>query len=335
MTGVLSRRALAALAGSALLGATSPAFAQQGRRLPLVGLVLGTAPAVGMTGPNPAIGFVRSFVHALRDLGWVDGRTVALERFSAEGMPVRAADIPGGLVSRRADVIAIGGERWLIDAARSATRDIPIVANLLLDPVAAGLVASFARPGGNLTGVTRASTGAGLDAKVLQLLLEIAPGRRRVAFLAGSASIGQFLAIERNDGVMITPFAIDNLDQLEAALQSVGQSSIDGLIVGSDGPVFFGAARIAAFAAERRIPAVYGFHEAIAAGGLMSYAAGGGTRFRLLAKLVARFLDGARIGEVPVENPTSFDLIINAKAAAALGLTVPATLAAQAEEVVE
>lgn len=332
---MIARRAVLAGSGLALAALASPLRAQQGRRLPTVAFVLGTAPEAALAGSNPPIGFVRSFLQALREAGFEDGQTITLERRSAEGVPGKAAAIFADLAARRVDVIVCGGERWLIDAALAATNDIPIVANLVFDPVAAGLIASFARPGGNLTGVTRAATGATFDDKALHLLREMQPAIRNVAIIAGPLSVRQFLALPRPAGIGIVPVEIDSLAQLESALASRMLAEVDGLIVGPDGPVFFGAQRIAAFAAERRIPAIYGFIEVVAAGGLMAYAAGGNGRFRQMAKLAARFLTGARIGEVPVEHPTSFDLVINAKAAAALGLKVPTALLAQADEVIE
>jgi len=335
----LHRRGLLHLASCALAAAipasVRPAAAQPARRSPIVALVLGTAPPAGMQGPDPPIRFVRGFVHGLRDLGWIEGRSFELERHTAQSDPARAADILRDLALRRVDVIALGGERWLIDAALRATRDIPLVANLRADPVAAGLVESLARPGGNLTGVTEAASGAGFDAKRLQLLRELAPAARRIGFLGGSRSAEQFMALPRPTGIDILPAAVETIDRLDAALGDLARAGADGLIVGGDGPMYFGVGRIAAFAAERRLPAIYGFREAIEAGGLMTYGSSAGSRFRQMAKLAARFLDGAKPGEVPIEQPAAFELAINGKAAAALGLPVSAALAAQAEEVIE
>jgi putative ABC transport system substrate-binding protein len=324
-----------ALFGIGAMFAASSALAQPARRLPVVALVLGTAPVTGMVGPDPSIGFVREFVHGLRDLGWIDGRTVKIERHSAEGDIRKAEGMLKGLAAARPDVIVTGGERWLVDAAVHATQDIPIVANLVFDPVAAGLIAGFARPGNNLTGVTRAATGAGLDAKALQFLLDMDPRISRIGFLAGPSGVQQLLGERHRAGVAIIPFEVGTPEQLETALDAVGRAGIDGLILGADGPVFFAARRISAFAAEKRIPAIYGFSEAITMGGLMAYGTSTNLRWRQIAKLAARFLEGARIGEVPVEHPTAYGLVINGKAAAALGLTVPPALAAQADEVIE
>jgi putative tryptophan/tyrosine transport system substrate-binding protein len=326
-----ARRDILSLAAAALAAMALPAGAQPSRRMAVVALVLGTAPAAGMVGADPSIGFV----HGLRDLGWIEGRTLQLERHTAEGDAGKAQRIFAELAARRVDVIAIGSEGWLQDAARRATRDIPLVANLRLDPVAAGMIDSFARPGGNLTGVTEAVDAPSFDAKRLQLLREIAPCLRRIAFLANAASIRQFLATPHAASAEILPAEFETLDGLETALAAVTAAGSDGLIVGGSGPGFFGVRRIAAFAAERRLPAIYGFREAIEAGGLLTYGASAGGRFRQMAKLVARFRDGAKVGDVPVEQPAAFELAINLKAARQLGLEVPALLLAKADEVIE
>jgi putative ABC transport system substrate-binding protein len=285
-----------------------------------------------MSGPEPSALFVRAYLQGLREQGWIDGQTFVLERRSAEGDPGRAPAIFAAIVTAGVDVITVGGERWLIDAARAATSTIPIVANIVDDPVASGLVASLARPGGNVTGIAEAP-GPEIEAKRLQLLLEIVPTARRIAFLASPRRITQFAGIAVPPGVTIVPAAMESLNQLEQTLAAIRSAGADGLIVSNDGPIFWSLQRIAAFAAENRLPAIFAFREAIDPGGLMSY--GPVNRFRQLGRMTARFLDGARVGEVPVEAPVSYNLTINAKAAAALGLPVPATLAAQAAEVIE
>ncbi len=149
----MRRRHFIGLLGGVSIAAALPATAQP-KRLPVVAMVLGVAPLAGMLGTDPAIPFVRAFVHGLRDLGWIDGRSVVIERRTAEGTPQRAPAIFSELVERGVDVIMVGGERWLQDAERAATKTIPIVASFRDDPVAAGVITSLARPGGNLTGIT-------------------------------------------------------------------------------------------------------------------------------------------------------------------------------------
>jgi len=150
------RDIIIAMLGTSVAACALPAAAQQSKRLPVVALVTGVAPRSELVGPDPANPAIRGFVHALRDRGWVEDRTVAIERRSSEGVPERAPAIFAELVARGADVIALAsGARWLHDAARAATRSVPIVAVFHDDPVASGMIASLARPGGNLTGVTR------------------------------------------------------------------------------------------------------------------------------------------------------------------------------------
>lgn len=206
---MIARRHALRLLGGAFGLAVMP-LAAQTRRLPLVVLVLGTAPANAIIGAIPKAAFVRSFVEGLAEAGWVDGSNVMIERRSAEGDPERARAILAEVVARAPDVIAIGGERWLVDAARGATRTIPIVANLVDDPVASGLVASLARPGGNLTGITEA-TGPEFDGKRLQLLREMAPAAYRIAFIASSRRLDQFQAVPIPPGVSILPARLDTL----------------------------------------------------------------------------------------------------------------------------
>ncbi len=314
------------------LGAPWRADAQGTRRQPRAAIALGSSPLAAIIGPEPSASFMREFLQGLREQGWVDGQTFVLERRSAEGDPTRARAIFAELVASGVDVIAVGGERWLIDAARGATSTIPLVANMVDDPVASGLVASLARPGANVTGIAEAP-GPEIEAKRLQLLLEIAPAARRIAFLAPSRRIAQFAGFDPPGGIAITPVPMDSLDQLERALAQILSAGSEGLIVGNDGPIFWSLSRIAAFAAEKRLPAIFAFREAIEAGGLLSY--GPVRRFRQLGRMTARFLEGAKSGEVPVEAPVSYHLTINGKAAAALGLPLPPALAAQAAEVIE
>ena len=152
----MRRRDIIAMLGTSVAACALPATAQQSKRLPVVALVTGVAPRSKLVGPDPANPATRGFVHALRDRGWVEDRTVAIERRSSEGVPERAPAIFAELVARGVDVIALAsGARWLHDAARAATRSVPIVAVFHDDPVASGMIASLARPGGNLTGVTR------------------------------------------------------------------------------------------------------------------------------------------------------------------------------------
>lgn len=311
-----------------------PSVAQQPKRLPVVALVLGVAPLGGMAGPDPAISFVRAFVHGLRDSGWIDGRTVIIERRSAEGVPERAAAIFAELIERGVDVIMVGGERWLQDAARAATRTIPIVASFRDDPVAAGVIASLARPGGNLTGVTF-TTGPEFYGKRLQLLHELVPAAARIAVLAPRAQLQQLRDIPIPAGLTVLPVEADVPDQLETAFATILRERADGLMPDGAGVAFFNTQRLLQFAAENRLPAIYTNRDVAVAGGLMSYGGSSEAYWRQMARLVTRFLDGAALGSVPVEQPTKFELVINLKTVRSLGIAVADALVVRADEMIE
>jgi putative ABC transport system substrate-binding protein len=326
----MNRRSfLVFLGGFAAVGS---AMAQPSRRPPVVALVLGVAPLGGMIGADPQISFVRTFVHGLRDLGWIDGRTVIIERRSAEGAPERAAGIFAELIERGVDVIAVGGERWLQDAARAATRTIPIVASFRDDPVAAGVIASLARPGGNLTGATL-TTGPEFYGKRLQLLRELAPAAVRIAVLAPSAQLKQLRDITLPAGLTVLPVEADVSDKLEPAIATILRERADGLMPDGAGVPFFNTQRLLQFAAENRLPAIFTARDMAVAGGLMSY--GGASHWSQMARLVTRFLEGAAVGSVPVEQPTKFELVINLRTARSLGITVPDALVVRADMVID
>ena len=319
--------------GAAVTGAL-PAVAQQAKRLPVVGLVMTDSPLAAMTGPDPVVPTARAVVHGLRDLGWIEGRTIVIERRSAEGDRQRAPAIVADLLARGVDVIVLAGARWLQDAARSATRTIPIVTHFPDDPIASGLIASLARPGGNFTGISSA-TGPEFHNKRLQLLRDLAPGLARVAFLAPGPVLEQYRAIAPPAGMTIVPIPVDAAGQFEEAFATIRRERVDALMAGP-GPVNYARSPgLAAFAAESRLPAIYGYRETVEAGGLMSYGTNINGVFRQLARLADKFLRGAKIGDIPTELPTKFELVINGKTAKALGLDIPPLLLAQADEVIE
>ena len=300
----------------------------------MVAFVLGRASPAEMAGLDPPSAPVRAFVDELRDLGWVEGQTISLEVLSVDGDPKRAPAAIAGLVSRRVDVIALGGARWLHDAALGATRTTPLVTIFQDDPVAAGLIASLARPGGNLTGVAQ-TTGADFFRKRLQLLKEIAPQTSRIAFLGPRGVLEQDRQVAAAAGTTIVPVPVDVVDQLDAAFDAIRRERVDGLMVAGSAITYSNVARVVDFAAESRLATMHAFREAVAAGGLISYGTSIPDIFRQLARFTDRILKGAKPRELPTERASTFELAINVKTAKALGLQVPPTMIALADEVIE
>jgi putative ABC transport system substrate-binding protein len=222
----------------------------------------------------------------------------------------------------------------LQDAARAATRNIPLVASFRDDPVAAGVISSLARPGGNLTGVTFTS-GPEFYGKRLQFLRELVPTVSRVAVLAPRAQLEQLKGISLPTGLTTLPVEADVADQLEPALATILREKADAFMPDGAGVTFFNSQRLLAFAAENRLPAIYTVRDLAAAGGLMSYGVNAQVYWGQMARLAARFLDGASPGSVPVEQPTKFDLVINLKTARNLGIPVPDAFAVRADDVIE
>jgi putative ABC transport system substrate-binding protein len=270
----------------------------------------------------------------LRDLGWIDGQTVSIERLSLEGNPQRAPELLADLVARKVDVIVLGGARWLHDAALSATRTVPLITLFQDDPVAAGLITSLARPGGNLTGVAQ-TTGPEFFRKRLQLLKEIAPRISRVAFLGPQGVLQQDRTVEALAGITIVPVPVDVVDQLDAAFDTIRRERADGMMVAGSAITYAYYQRIVTFADENRLPTIHSGREAVVAGGLLSYGTSVPWVFGRMARLTDRVLKGAKPQELPAEQATTFELIVNTMTAKALGLEVPPMMIALADEVIE
>jgi putative tryptophan/tyrosine transport system substrate-binding protein len=330
----MKRREFITLLGSAPAWPFAARAQQSAKRLPVIAIVYSIGSVADMAGADPLGVNMRAFERGLRDLGWIDGRTVAIERQSPEGDPQRAAAILAEVVARSPDVIMLGGARWLHEAALRATRTIPIVAPFGEDPVAAGLISSLARPGGNLTGVTR-TPGPEFYGKAIEFLQEAAPNITRLAFLAPREALHAFQAVARPAGITVIPIPADVSEQLDAGFASIVRERADALLVPS-GPIFLlNAKRIAAFATENKLPGLFGMRQSVEAGGLMSYGPSIMVLYRQMARQVDRILNGARPEDIPTERPTTFELVINAKAATTLGLTIPPTLLVLADEVIE
>ena len=334
MSGRLNRRAFIGFLAATAAARAQPAIAQQPKRLPVVAIVYSIGSVADMVGTDPLGVNMRAFERGLRDLGWIEGRTVMIERRSSEGEPKQAMALLTKVIARGPDVIILGGARWLHEAALRATRTTPIVASFGEDPVAAGLISSLAQPGGNLTGVTR-TTGPDFYSKALDLLRQAAPGITRVAFLAPQEALVAHQAVTRPAGITIISAPADISEQLDAAFENIRRERADALLVPS-GPIFLlNAQRIAAFAADSKLPGLFGMRQSVEAGGLMSYGPSISALYLQMARQVDRILKGARPEDIPTEQPTTFELVINVKAAKALGLTIPPTLLTLADEVTE
>jgi putative ABC transport system substrate-binding protein len=317
-----------------LLGGTAAwplaAGAQQPGKLPTIGLLGATTPLV--EGQR-----VATFVQRLRELGWIEGRTIAIEVRWAEGRTERLAEIAAEFVRLKVDVIVTQGTASIV-AAKQATAVIPIVFAAAADPVASGLVASLARPRGNVTGLSIESTDTA--PKRLELLVEVVHGLGRLAILANVGNPGAVLdmnevqAAARKLGLDVTTLEIHREADIAPAFEAL-KGRAEALYVVPDPLVNTNRVRINTLALGARLPTMHGVREYVEAGGLMSYGPSIPGQYRRAADYVDKILRGAKPGDIPVEQPTKFDLIINLTTAKALGLTIPESMLLRADEVIE
>ena len=305
------------------------ARAQQAGKLPTIGF-LGTASASAW-GPWTA-----AFVQRLRALDWIEGRTVAIEYRWAEGRTERYAEIAAEFVRLKVDIIVTSGSAVL--AARQATSVIPIVFAVANDPLGSGLVASLSRPGGNVTGLSAQQSD--LVSKRLELLREVVPGIRQLAILANVGYPAAVLEMDevqgtaRTFGFEVAKLEIRRPEDIAPAFEAL-KGRAEALYVCSDPFVNANRIRINTLALVARLPTSYAHREYVDAGGLMSYGPNFADLFRRSAELVDKVLRGTKPADIPVEQPTKFELVINLKTAKTLGLDVPSMLLARADEVIE
>ena len=279
-----------------------------------------------------------AFRRGLTELGWVEGKTFAIEGRFADGQSRRLPELAADLVRQRVDLILTGSNPGAL-AARNATGTIPIVMVTTGDPVAEGIVGSLARPGGNITGVT--ALGQMLNAKRLELIKATVPGVSRVAVLVNPESpyTPPFLkekdATARTLGLQLPVLEARDPGSIEKAFTALPAERVGALMVQTDALFIHHRRRIVALAATSRVPAVYGEREFVTAGGLMFYGASFSDMYRDAAGYADRILKGARPADLPVEQPTKLELVINLKAAKALGLTIPPSVLARADRLVE
>jgi len=321
------REFLRILAGA---GAASPLVARAQQPLRIIGFMAGGSPSIQGT-------WAAAFAQRLRELGWTEGRTVTIEYRWAEGKSERVADIVAEFVRLKVDVI-VTHSNPLVTAARLATSTIPIVFGAAGDPVSTGLVASLARPGGNITGLSLQQVDTA--GKRLELLREVVPGFRRLAIMANINNAGAKLeladvqAAARGLGIPATTAEIRRATDIETAFESL-KDRADALYVCNDPFLNANGIRLNSLALAMQLPTIYNFRENVEAGGLMSYGANVPELFRRAADYVDKILRGAKPADIPVEQPTKFELVLNLKTAKALGLDLPPRLIARADQVIE
>ncbi len=279
---------------------------------------------------------------ALRELGYMEGQNIAIEYRYSERKRDRAPELAAELVRLKVDIIVVSGGVGWIQAAKNATKTIPIIMmGSGTDPVVAGLVESLARPGGNVTGITNLS--GELGGKRLELLKEAVPKLARVAVLyiptnaASLPEVKEILPVSaRGLGVTVQPLEVRDADGLDRVFAAMGKQRLDGLYVPPGGVLMFAyLKRIAAFALKSRLSAMYSHGEAVAAGGLMYYGADIADSYRRVAYYVDRILKGAKPAELPVEQPTKFELVINLKTAKQIGVIIPPDVLSRASRLIK
>jgi len=326
----MRRRDFLQRVGGVAAGWPLGARAQQAAKLPTIGFL-------GPLTQSAMISWTSAFVQRLHELGWIEGRTVAIEYRWADGRGDHLANIAAEFVQLKVAAIVTGGTA-AASAVKQATSVIPIVFAAAGDPVRLGLVASLARPGGNITGLSNQSVD--LPGKRLELLRGVVAGLRRLAVMAnvgariGAVEMDEVQAAARKLGLDVVPLEIRRAEDIGPALESA-KGKADALYVITEPLANTNRVRINTLANVERLPTIYGERANVEAGGLMSYGANFPELFRRAADLVDKILRGAKPGDIPVEQPTKFDLTINLTTAKALGIAVPPSLLAQADDVIE
>jgi putative ABC transport system substrate-binding protein len=314
-----------------LLAAPLTSSAQQAAKVPRLGLLI----------PGSSSAFaprIEAFRHGLRDLGYVEGRNITIEYRFAEGQYDRLPELVAELIRLHVDIMVTDGEEAIL-AAQHATTTIPIVMAVSSDPVGIGFVASLARPGGNITGLSFMLTE--VSGKRLELLQEAVPKLSHVAVLWNPTNPNSTLGFKETQtaahalGLPLQSLEVRGPDEFDQAFAAMTREHADALVVLSN-PLFFGHRRqLAELAVKHRLPAIFLFREYVEAGGLMAYGANLNAMYRRAAYYVDRILKGTKPADLPVEQPVKFELVINLKTAQALDLTIPPTLLFQADEVIK
>jgi putative ABC transport system substrate-binding protein len=293
---------------------------------------------LGNATPALEANLVGPFREGLHEFGYVEGRNLLIEYRWAEGNYDRLPLLIGELLAAKVEVIVTAGTPATL-AVKKATASVPLVMIAVGDPVGTGIVPSLARPGGNVTGLT--SISPELDGKRLELLRAVAPGISHIAVLWNSASPLQVVGERRTHAaaaalrIKVLSLGVRNEDSLEKAFAEMRRQRPDGLLVLADRLFLYHRERIMKFAAEQRLPGVHAYRELVEAGGLMSFGPSYEAMHRRAAYFVDRILKGAHPGDLPVERPATFELVVNLRAASALGLTIPQSVLIQATQIIE
>jgi len=327
----MTRRKLLLLLGGAMT-ASRVVRAQQ-KAMPVIGFLHGGS-------PEPAAPDVTAFRQGLSENGYVEGQNVSIEYRWAEGSYDRLPALAANLVGRKVDLIVTSGGTPAALAAKSATSTIPIVFAFVADPVAAGLVASLARPGANVTGFSNISNE--LAPKRLELLSELVPQARAIALLVNpnnptvaEALIGDVQEAARAKGLQLSVVKASTESQMDAAFAAFAQLQVGALLVGGDALYSSQREQLVALAAHHSVPAIYDGRQFAALGGLISYGTSLPAVYRQLATYAGKILNGAKPADLPVQQPATFELVVNLKTAKALGLTIPQSILARADDVIE
>jgi len=325
-------------AGLLLVGATRPAWTQQPARPSRIAVFHPAIPVAQLTETGGGSAW-RAFFAELRRLGYIEGDNLIIERWSAEGHHERYADMAREIVASRPDLI-VTGTNPVVTIFKAATSTIPLVA-FMLDPLKAGLVTSLARPGGNLTGITL-DAGMEIWGKRLELLKEAIPSTARVAFLGmrdgWEGSFGQSLReVSSQLGLTLVSMVPNTgtVSEIENLFAAMTQQRPDAVLVTGEGDLYANRQLIAALADKHRLPMMCPYRDYVEAGGLMAYTVDLAELLRHMAREVQQILRGARPGDIPVYQPTRFQLLINRKTANALGLNLSPALLSRADEIIE
>jgi putative ABC transport system substrate-binding protein len=325
------REFLQSLIVSFVLATPLVAHAQQAGKVYRIGYVSSAS-------PQPAQPGLSAFRQALRDLGWIEGQNVIIETRYTMGDNQQHAALIAEVLRLKVDVIVTTSTPGAL-AAKAATQETPIVFSMVSDPVATGVVTNLSRPGGNLTGWSNMLPVT--TRKLLELLKEVSPTVSRVAVLFDPGNPGKLLEVKAlqedagSTGLALDPLEVRNLADITAAFASMAQKRTDGLVTLQDAVTGNHRKEIVELAAKARIPAIYQTSEFVAAGGLMSYGMNMVAQYRRSAMYVDKIFRGAKPGNLPVEQPMMFEMVVNPRAAKALGVTIPQSILLRADRVIE